>query len=638
MRLQENPFFILNISCSADRKTIVAAAEERSLFVNSAACVEAQNTLLSVTKRLSAEVDWFPDANELAINEIRNSIEKSSPLPTDGLTSLSLLNATLYNFCNSSDEDCYEVGYTILDIDEQFSSLHIESIVDCINEIRERAHFSKIKSQELRVELDNKRSRIRKEITERLSALNEDAYVELVTLLSEKCVAATDYNDGPIIADIIDQYEIRIQSKLEQMSGDIENQIRTIQGQRDEQETANAVNELIKSVASWDIIAQPLQVKAQASGMPHEISEELGRELRDLALYLHNERGLTQLALDLVVAMRKVFAELEYLAEWLQEDYDALKDIISDEKNAKELTDSLDNLRKLSEEIKASPSVEKVNRFISDLISLDRKLFSIELNAVAQENLRESLCYLGRGTAVALHNERQQTELALTIATALQNEFGNISTLSAKLSEDVRTLESEKRAKARMSSAMQRTTNGNSNGKNRDAQTAMRLLGIIAAIAVLVSVVSSNSTNKSGQSHTSTAQTSTTSSNSYSNSVAGTTNSGASGSRREKLKEELDQMSSKISSMEYRLKTMQIEIDDMESQLEDLASDIDDYESQYYSTGADYYYNAYYDTVDEYNAIFEEYDDAINNYSSLYETYSNMVDSYNRKVSEYNNS
>ena len=47
-------------------------------------------------------------------------------------------------------------------------------------------------------------------------------------MLAEKCIADDDYNDGVILSDVIDQYEVRMQSALEESTDEIEKHIERI--------------------------------------------------------------------------------------------------------------------------------------------------------------------------------------------------------------------------------------------------------------------------------------------------------------------------------------------------------------------------------------------------------------------------
>lgn len=487
MKRSSNPFFVLRLPCSAGRKDIVAAAEERSFLSDPEACADAQNELLHLSKRLCAEIGWFPDLDQDAVLFLQEKMEAGEELPTDRLPPLAKLNASLYNFAISAEEDPYEIGYALLELDEQYAALDLEEITTVINQARAIAKVALAQESEVAEAITKKRDEIRQIITERLASLDEDAYIELVTLLAEKCVAAEDYEDGVVLEDIVDQYEVRMQAQLEEKAEDITAQIAHIQQLSQEKAINDDIAALIQQVQAWDNLAQPLQLKSQASGMPHEISERLGWAIRKLALSLHNEKGCTEAALKLVDAMRDVFAELYDLADLFDSDADTLNALLQEEAEAKVVLDEMDELKKQGDALGAQPvlSMHEINAFLARLKKLNQNLKTMALDTKAQKIVRQNLYYIGRSVVVYLHNGRKETWLALVVAEALQEEFRDMPELCAKARDDVRVLN---RQQEREQQAMMQEIQANRNTtakllkENRGCLTGV----IVAAISAIV--------------------------------------------------------------------------------------------------------------------------------------------------------
>lgn len=637
MKLQNNPFFILGLPCSSGRREIVAAAEELSFLLDADTCSNAQNELINLNKRLSAELGWFLDAEKADIQAIQEAVNNNNPILTDGLSSLSKLNATLYNFSISGEEDPYELGYSILDIDEQYSALDYSEIASEVNRNRTIAKISGVQENDISEELNKKRDDIRQAISDRLSKLDQDTYVELITMLAEKCIADDEYEDGIVLSDVVDQYEVNIQAQLEESTERIEKHIDHIQHLVNDEAIGDNIKTLIIQVQNWDKIAQPLQLKSQASGMPHENSEHLGIQLRNLALHLHNEKGKTQEALSLVNAMKDVFAELGNLSDLFNSDSDALNDLIQGEKDAKAVLAEMNVLQQQSESLKSFATSTSVSAFVDRVKKLDAKLKSLDLDAETRTNVRENLCLLARGTAIELHNTKHDTANALIIAKALQTEFGDMPSLRVKLAEDVTALNQQLLLSFRQPATTR--TYGSPSSSSSSSKNPGCLVGIIIAVVliIIIAVSSGGGSSSSSSSNTTSKPTTSYSNNSGSSKTPSTqksNNSSSSYSTNQSNKQaELDRLKTQIESMESKLSLMQIEINNYESDLDDLSDDIDSYEAQYYATGNEYYYNAYYDAVDEYNSIYEEYSDKIDEYNALYDKYSDAVDEYNSKIS-----
>ena len=57
--INNNPFYLLEVSPKDKRATIISKAEEKAFFLEGDSCETAQATLLNPAKRLIAELDWF---------------------------------------------------------------------------------------------------------------------------------------------------------------------------------------------------------------------------------------------------------------------------------------------------------------------------------------------------------------------------------------------------------------------------------------------------------------------------------------------------------------------------------------------------------------------------------------------------
>jgi hypothetical protein len=80
LALVKNPFYILNVTCSDNRRAIMSASDEMSFLNDADLCNESAGILSSPAKRLSAEIDWFIEANREALQEIRSCIDSKHPI------------------------------------------------------------------------------------------------------------------------------------------------------------------------------------------------------------------------------------------------------------------------------------------------------------------------------------------------------------------------------------------------------------------------------------------------------------------------------------------------------------------------------------------------------------------------------
>lgn len=345
--LKDNPFYILEVSPTDKRASIINKAEEKAFFIDSNAAEEAQAKLLNPAKRLQAEIDWFLDATKGQIQNINDSINKNKTIGSDGLVGMSKLNAILYNFVLSSYEDYYEMGYAILEIDEQFCALNPSSLAEAINVCRKAAGVLPVNEEEVERELNSKRDQIRQIISSKVQQLGKDEYIEFVTMLAEKCIADEDYEDGIIISDMVDQYELKMQAEIESSADEITAKIEKIKTLSNKESIESNVAMLVRQIKAWDALVQPLQLKSMASGVTHRISEDVAYEARELALWLHNERGMTQASLSFVEDLKDVFAEIGSYAEIFEKDSSDILQLVNEEKELQGLVDGLKEVQEI---------------------------------------------------------------------------------------------------------------------------------------------------------------------------------------------------------------------------------------------------------------------------------------------------
>lgn len=510
--LTKNPFFLLNVSGTDNRRRITAAADEMSFVLGPDDCSAAQSALLTPGKRLAAELDWFIDSDGPVVDLIRRSIDERKAIPvSDDMGPLSKLNALLYNLSFQTTTSHIELGFSFLSVDKRFSSINAAELTNRINQNRTSANLSSITEQDLSFELEKKRERIRLLLNDILSNLTDDDYVHLVNNLADYYVTESQHSDFMLLEDIINQYEIRMQSQIDSAAQQIETHIDRIKRLTNTEAYRSNIETLIARVKKWDALVQPLQQKSKASGMPHSASEDMGHKLRNLALFLNNEKNLTEEALMLTTAMLEVFSEIRTLADRFKEDSSALKNVLQENAAAKKFAEKFEELKKEADNIKAHvayASEKSIDSFLEKVQEMDDIIASANLEPAMTTQLRETLCYLARDVAIHLHNKYGITDLAYRISQALLLRFGEIPSLKSKLSEDYQSLKRQNNAKnsqsgmARLIAASDKIT------------PVKALIGIIAVVAIIIYVAINNSAPSSSPSRPSRPTTTTTTSTS----------------------------------------------------------------------------------------------------------------------------
>lgn len=318
--LEKNPFYILEVLPGDKRASIISKAEEKTFFADGNECEEAQASLINSTRRLSAELDWFFDISAKKQEEIIESIKNKKEICTDELSGISRLNAVLHNFSVLDFDDYFEIGYAILEIDELYEELDSSDICGVINKYRTQAGIAPATEGDVVVALGKKRAIIRQTISERLETLSEEDYVELVSMIAEKCIAEDTYNDGMVIGDVVDQYEVRMKSVIDEKMDAALSIIGKVDSNTNKPIVDLTVEKLIIALKEFDKYAQPLQIKRSVDGSVHEQSLHLARECREFAIELHNEHENSDASFKLIHALREMFPELTEFSEIIAND------------------------------------------------------------------------------------------------------------------------------------------------------------------------------------------------------------------------------------------------------------------------------------------------------------------------------
>jgi hypothetical protein len=132
-----------------------------------------------------------------------------------------------------------------------------------------------------------------------------------------------------IIAANVDSYEVEAQEFFQKETENVKQLIAAVRSAAKVGEDAikPLVDKLDGVARNWDKVAQPIKLNAKARGTSHELSIALGFSIRGLAVELFNEHQMLEQSKKINELLRDVFSELPELAERVEEDASALRDI-----------------------------------------------------------------------------------------------------------------------------------------------------------------------------------------------------------------------------------------------------------------------------------------------------------------------
>ncbi|MEG3133089.1 hypothetical protein SC206_05885 [Rouxiella sp. T17] len=328
--LHSNPFAVLGITVRNDRRTIVEQAEQQSLLHDADECQRARSMLTNPKNRVAAEMAWLPGvspdrANRLLDNLLSNtmSVRRERNLP-----SLAHCNLMAAAFDAVSCE--YAADYLaefILEFATQVDECDLEQITEQINDDRVWSGFTSVMSGELIETEFYERKRIYNGvIKDALNRLPSETLLETLAITVRYATAEGHVAAPELINELLDAYDIEIQSVLDKEDANIQRVILKIREQipDGEESVLPLLNALEKLTKNWDRFTRPIQLGSKARGIDHEKSVQLAWSLRNLSLELYNQHGMLDAATRLTEIELEVFSELSQFIEKVKEDEAAL--------------------------------------------------------------------------------------------------------------------------------------------------------------------------------------------------------------------------------------------------------------------------------------------------------------------------
>ena len=312
MEIKGNAFDVLGVTPEDDIASINEAADEKSWMdePNESMYEAVRETLTNPRKRLQAEVTWF--------------LKESN-------SAFSLMNEVQ----NSRGSDIRFAVKKIVALDDEYKeALQEESLNDIYTDIiisRKKAGISADIEQA--------------DIEEALSQLLEERAKAAIDTLLRKCSTREAAQIGNVIAKeliqpgigkypkkygdcirfFIDLYNMKVQNELDTRCTKLRQDIEAAK-------TYTSISQLqlsplFEELEAFDYLAQPLQLYFEDQGQAEKQSQSnnIAQKLRDLSLFYHNQKNLTNLSIAVTEKAMQVFEENPQMLQQFQEDIEILK-------------------------------------------------------------------------------------------------------------------------------------------------------------------------------------------------------------------------------------------------------------------------------------------------------------------------
>lgn len=340
--LGHNAFHILKVTPRDTKQRIIVEAEVAELNGDPVSVQKAKTEITNPRTRVNSEASWLIGVSPKRATELCRLLENSpiSIFDESGLPTLAHANLQASAFQLLGElTDSEAISNLIQRFALTIESLDLDEIARDINEERLVAGFPEVSSSDALAACIQEQKKVYKlAVKEFFNQLDTKILIDSMTKLVEGSTHDGYVHAEEFIDELVDSYEVETRGFLEREMEAIRNYITDIRNSKTLSERALAplISRLDTMVTTWDGVAQPIQLSFKARGVTHDLSKELGYDIRSLAIDLHNEHGLTESAQKVSQLIQQYFSEVPELEERIEEDISTLDELIEGKKKQEE--------------------------------------------------------------------------------------------------------------------------------------------------------------------------------------------------------------------------------------------------------------------------------------------------------------
>lgn len=415
-----NPFYILGVSVRNTADEIAEAYENEIIDGehDEQSLLQAHQALIGPKTRLEAELSWLPELSPSRARELLSLLETGSTADEivseiGELTGLSLVNIWA-GLCSRFPGR----GDLVETLIENFDEVSVENAVATINESRSVSGFPTA-NQDLVAEILPKISEAHaRTAVDAISRAEHPGLVmtEIVEDLMSETGPARDFLD-----EVGNHYDSWSAPRLREIKDKIDVNVELLRAEPEATTPVSLIEELLDE---WDEYSQPCQLLEEAKGLDERRSKELSDELRELCLWLSNEKNVHDAALRISKALVKTFPELPSVMIQSSDDIDALETLVDEAKAFDLFSPLIEAVQNALEHLENLNDDLLMTSFSKDGRGLAKELYLSFIDAAIAANGTKHASMpwmMVRGVAIELNNSASSTEEALKIIRSLRN-------------------------------------------------------------------------------------------------------------------------------------------------------------------------------------------------------------------------
>jgi hypothetical protein len=453
----ENPFVVLNVSPRATREELVTARENAvwDLGVDETDAGRALSSLLHPRERLLAEISFLPSASPAQCKAITAALKKGELPDVSGLSALDQANLHAHALSvGKADPDTIDV------LSRLHQKIDVSEVIRELNAIRQLSRERSVERADALLALTTlvqRHAQVAAKVVVDDALKHSHDYQSAESIWAAERLVTEDVDGkSPFVAQFIEAYGGLTRPELQRLSDRIDSAAATLRKRPSE----TMAQQIADDLHQWDALRQPVQLWDQSHGIDEPESQALGKKLRELCVFLANDKQSFDVALTITKAMNEAFGELEGFSEKLEEDVEALEELLEGQR-IKQVIGPLQNeveaaqakLDATAAAISRGALTSQSNKNIRRLVE-QFKLAADKLIGTPQAGAPALIL---RSLALSLHNEGEHSQAALTLTNwVLANAPQLPGDVRTKLEEDRASLERMVKRAALLSAARSR--------------------------------------------------------------------------------------------------------------------------------------------------------------------------------------
>lgn len=417
--LLDNPFAVLGVTPRSSKAEIHDAVEDALLDaegVEQERRLEiARQALISPNERLKAELGFLL---ELRPAEARKALRARTYADWRGVArdaaGISGLNALVEAICQAPDIQSFDGPFR--DLIAGWADISERNIAQQINEERAISGFTEVQIADVRASLADLRTNHALRTIETLEKLGSAPQYLADLLVST--LKPEGKSREPFVTAALDSYANRVGGALVSGADRVLATLETYSVSGEDADFATFEQEL----EAWDVLAQPLQIAAEAKGADEENSKALYEQIRSVAIDLANDEDRHHEALKITNLSQRIFAELPGAAEFLKKDARTLNDVIASKTRDKHLLPLAVALEQARDDLAATSRQLSAHGFSASAPKPVGPIWSAYVGLLSREveqEIRDIGANLVRNLAITLFNDRQKPVLAKMLTSQL---------------------------------------------------------------------------------------------------------------------------------------------------------------------------------------------------------------------------